>query len=78
MEGMDKKTAINQIIEKGKAACKLSSNEIDSLIIEYDFDIEELDKLYELVEPPQFAPGIMASTMSMRGSSSTLNFCATK
>ena len=50
MEGMDKKTAINQLIEKGKAAGKLSSNEMDMLIIEYDFDIEELDKLYELIE----------------------------
>lgn len=50
MEGMDKKTAINHLIEKGKAAGKLSTQDIDSLIIEYDFEIDELDKLYELIE----------------------------
>ena len=33
-EGMDKKTAINHLIEKGKAAGKLSTQDIDSLIIE--------------------------------------------
>ncbi len=47
---MDKKTAINHLIEKGKTAGKLSTQDIDSLIIEYDFEIEELDKLYELIE----------------------------
>ncbi|MDY4255166.1 MAG: RNA polymerase sigma factor region1.1 domain-containing protein, partial [Oscillospiraceae bacterium] len=47
---MDKKTAINHLIEKGKAAGKLSTQDIDSLIIEYDFEIDELDKLYELIE----------------------------
>ena len=31
---MDKKTAINHLIEKGKAAGKLSTQDIDSLIIE--------------------------------------------
>ena len=47
---MDKKTAIKHLIEKGKAAGKLSTQDIDSLIIEYDFEIDELDKLYELIE----------------------------
>ncbi|MBQ7689486.1 MAG: RNA polymerase sigma factor RpoD [Clostridia bacterium] len=50
MEGMDKKSAINHLIERGKAAGKLSTQDIDALIIDFDFDIEELDKLYELVE----------------------------
>ena len=50
MEGMDKKNAINHLIEKGKAAGKLSTQDIDSLIIDYDFEIDELDKLYELIE----------------------------
>ena len=31
-----------------------------------------------LPHPPQFAPGRMLSTVSILGSSSTLNFCATK
>ncbi len=50
MEGHDKKTAINQLIERGKASGKLSTQFIDSLILEMDFEIEELDKLYELLE----------------------------
>ena len=43
MEGHDKKTAINQLIERGKASGKLSTQFIDSLILEMDFEIEELD-----------------------------------
>lgn len=50
MEGHDKKTAINQLIERGKATGKLSTQYIDSLILEMDFDIDELDKLYDLLE----------------------------
>ena len=50
MEGHDKKTAIGHLIERGKAAGKLSTHDIDTLIIELDFDIDELDKLYELIE----------------------------
>ena len=50
MEGQDKKTVINHLIERGKAAGKLSTQEIDSLMIEMDFDVEELDKLYELID----------------------------
>lgn len=50
MEVHDKKTAITHLIERGKAAGKLSSQDIDQLIIELDFDVEELDKLYELIE----------------------------
>ncbi|MBQ6419785.1 MAG: RNA polymerase sigma factor RpoD [Clostridia bacterium] len=50
MEGHDKKTAITQLIERGKATGKLSTQYIDALIIDLDFDIEELDKLYELIE----------------------------
>lgn len=50
MEGHDKKNAINHLIERGKAAGKLSTQEIDSIMIELDFDVEELDKLYELID----------------------------
>ena len=50
MEVHEKKSAITHLIERGKAAGKLSTQDIDSLIIEHDFDIEELDKLYELIE----------------------------
>ncbi|MBO5859169.1 MAG: RNA polymerase sigma factor RpoD [Clostridia bacterium] len=50
MEGTEKKTPFKALIEKGKAAGKLSTQEIDSAIIEMDLDIEELDKLYETLE----------------------------
>ena len=52
MEGHEnsKKLAINHLIERGKASGKLSTHDIDSLIIDLDFDIDELDKLYELIE----------------------------
>ena len=50
MEGFDKKPQIKALIEKGKATGKLTTHEIDAVILEMDFDIEELDKLYETVE----------------------------
>ena len=50
MEANDKKNLFNKLIEKGKAAGKLSAHEIDSVILEMDIDIEELDKLYESIE----------------------------
>ncbi len=50
MEGFEKKPQIKALIEKGKATGKLTTHEIDAVILEMDFDIEELDKLYETVE----------------------------
>ena len=50
MEGNEKKTPFKALIEKGKAAGKLTTQEIDAAIIEMDLDIEELDKLYESLE----------------------------
>jgi len=46
----DKKGVISALIEKGKAAGRLSTNDIDQAIVEVDMDIEELDKLYETLE----------------------------
>ncbi|MBR1812058.1 MAG: RNA polymerase sigma factor RpoD [Clostridia bacterium] len=47
----EKKNNIKVLIEKGKAAGgKLTTQDIDSAILELDFDIEELDKLYETLE----------------------------
>ena len=50
MEGTEKKTPFKALVEKGKAAGKLTTQEIDTAIIEMDLDIEELDKLYETLE----------------------------
>ncbi len=51
METVDKKISIKALIEKGKANNgKLTTQDIDAAILEMDFDIEELDKLYETIE----------------------------
>ena len=50
METGDKKNVFTRFIEKGKAQGKLTTQEIDSAILEIEFDIEELDKLYESLE----------------------------
>ena len=47
MEGTEKKTPFKVLVEKGKAAGKLTTQEIDAAIIEMDLDIEELDKLWD-------------------------------
>lgn len=50
METTEKKSAIKVLLEKGKVAGRLTTNEIDSVIVEMDLDIEELDKLYDTIE----------------------------
>lgn len=50
MENLDKKAPIRALIEKGKSTGKLTTHEIDAVILELDFDIDELDKLYETIE----------------------------
>ena len=50
MEAHDKKSVIMHLLERGKAAGKLSTQDLDALMVDHDFDIEELDKLYELLE----------------------------
>ncbi len=50
MEANDKKTIFNRLIEKGRQTGKLTTHEIDSAILEIDFDIDELDRLYETIE----------------------------
>ena len=50
MEGTEKKAPFKTLVEKGKAAGKLTPQEIDSAIVEMDLDIEDLDKLYETLE----------------------------
>ncbi|MCD7828267.1 MAG: RNA polymerase sigma factor RpoD [Clostridiales bacterium] len=50
MDAAEKKNVLNRLIEKGKQAGRLTTQEIDAAILELDFDIEELDKLYESFE----------------------------
>ena len=49
MDGIEKRPAVKALIEKGKAAGKLTQ-EIDTVIVDMDLDIEDLDKLYESIE----------------------------
>ena len=51
MDANEKRSAIEKLIEKGKLKGKLTSHEIDSIIIEFDDkDLDELEKLYEAIE----------------------------
>ena len=50
MENTEKKSVFTRLIEKGKATGKLSTQEINNAILDVDFDIEELDKFYEMAE----------------------------
>ena len=50
MENSEKKSPVMALLEKGKAAGKLTTQEIDAAILEMDFDMDELDKLYENIE----------------------------
>ena len=50
MENTDKKNVFVRLIERGKVTGKLSTQEINSAILDVDFDIEELDKFYEMAE----------------------------
>ncbi len=50
MEHNEKPNSLTALIEKGKATGKLSTKDIDMLLLENDIDIEELDKIYELIE----------------------------
>ena len=50
MDGIEKRPAMKALLEKGKAAGKLTTQEIDAVIVDMDLDIEELDKLYETIE----------------------------
>ena len=46
----DKKTIIHDLVESGKAKGRLTTKEISGALEESDFDIEQLDKLYETLE----------------------------
>ncbi len=51
MEINEKKNSVNLLIEKAnKNGGKLSSSEIDNLIIDGDIDIDEVEKIYSMIE----------------------------
>lgn len=46
----DKKTLLKDLIESGKTKGKLSTKEINDVLEELDFDVEQVDKLYDTLE----------------------------
>ena len=50
MENNERKTAIKALIDKGITTGKLNSSEIDTVLVEADIDIEEIEKLYSTLE----------------------------
>ena len=46
----NKKSLIKDLIEQGKARGKLSTKQINDVLEEMDFDVEEVDKLYSTLE----------------------------
>ena len=50
MENNEKKTALKALVDKGIATGKLNSSDIDTVLVEGDIDIEEIEKLYSTLE----------------------------
>lgn len=50
MGAAEKKTAVADLLEKGKAQGKLTTQEITDALEELDFDVEQMDKLYESLD----------------------------
>ena len=47
----DKKAAaFKKLVERGKAAGHLTAQEIDNLIVELDLDVDELEKLNDMID----------------------------
>ena len=50
MENNEKKAMVKALIDKGLATGKLNSTDIDTVLVEADIDIEEMEKLYSTLE----------------------------
>ena len=50
MASQDKTKLINDLIEIGKQRGELTTKQINDLLEEFDFDVEQVDKLYEKIE----------------------------
>ena len=46
----DKKSILRELLENGKAKGKLSTKEISDVLEELDYDVDQVDKLYDLFE----------------------------
>ena len=50
MSNTEKKSAVTELMEQGKAKGKLTTQEITDALEELDFDVEQMDKLYDSLE----------------------------
>ena len=50
MENTEKKAMVKALVDKGLATGKLNSTDIDTVLVEADIDIEEMEKLYSTLE----------------------------
>jgi len=50
MSGSEKKTIITDLVEQGKLTGRLTTKEITDALEEFDFDVEQMDKLYDSLE----------------------------
>ncbi|MCL2088653.1 MAG: RNA polymerase sigma factor RpoD [Oscillospiraceae bacterium] len=50
MGNIESSKSINELMERGKANGKLTTQEITDLFEEFDFDAEQMDKLYDSIE----------------------------
>ncbi len=50
MAAQEKKSAIKDLVEQGKAKGKLTTKEINDVLEELDYDVEQMDKLYDTLE----------------------------
>ena len=46
----DKKQVIKELIEKGKERGRVTTKELNDVLEELDFDVEQVDKLYDTLE----------------------------
>ena len=46
----DKKSVIKDLIEQGKAKGKVTTKELNDALEELDFDVEQVDKLYDTLD----------------------------
>lgn len=50
LAAQERKSAIRELIEQGKAKGKLTTKEINDVLEELDYDVEQMDKLYDTLE----------------------------
>ena len=46
----EKKAILKELLESGKAKGKLTTKEISDALEELDYDVEQVDKMYDLLE----------------------------